>query len=45
MKKEKRDRSLEIKFVGTKEYIEKMTAEVKRIVLEIAPKATLSIYN
>lgn len=40
---EKRDKSLEIKFVGSEEDIKKMTEEIKEIVKTIAPEAKLVI--
>lgn len=40
---EKRDRSLEFKFIGSKEDVEIMIKEVKKIVKDIAPKAKLVI--
>lgn len=40
---EKRDQSLEICIEGTEEEVAKMKEEIKRIVAEIAPEATLDM--
>ena len=39
---EKRDRSLEIKIVGSKEEIQIMIAQIDEIVKEIAPQAIIT---